>query len=259
MLANLDLGDWIGAEGEAITSRRRRALGRRDRAVAAVQGPAPAARQVARADRHRHPLPPAGGRPPGQPGQPPGVRHPLQGHRRPASPAGGRGLRRGRHPDTPAPGRRRAGPAVHDPRQCPRHRPQPAHRPRALPQAPGGGGVRAGVRDRPQLPQRGRRHPAQPGVHRPRGLPGLRRCHRRHGPHRAADRGGGPVGHRPADLHRRGPGHRPHPSVAPAIAARLARGDRRPPAPSRRSGRGRPRRSATSTASTSCPSGVRGS
>ena len=37
---------------------------------------------------------------------------------------------------------------------------------------------------------------------------------------------------RPADLHRRGPGHRPHPSMAPAIAARLARGGRRPPPPS---------------------------
>ena len=36
------------------------------------------------------------------------------------------------------------------------------------------GRLRAGVRDRPQLPERRHRHPAQPGVHRPRGLSGLR-------------------------------------------------------------------------------------
>ena len=36
------------------------------------------------------------------------------------------------------------------------------------------GGLRAGVRDRPQLPQRRDRHPPQPGVHFARGLPGLR-------------------------------------------------------------------------------------
>ena len=78
VLANLDLGDWIGAEGEVITSPARGALGRCDRVVAAVQGAAPTSRQVARAHRHRHPLPPTGGRPPGQPGQPTGVRHPLK-------------------------------------------------------------------------------------------------------------------------------------------------------------------------------------
>ncbi len=61
-----------------------RALGRRDRAVPPVQVAAPATRQVARADGHRHPLPPAGDRPAGQRRTAGGLRHPVQGHRRPA-------------------------------------------------------------------------------------------------------------------------------------------------------------------------------
>ena len=77
-------------------------------------------------------------------------------------------------------------PTVLHPLQRAGHRPQPPHRPRALPEATGGGWLRAGLRDRPQLPQRGDQHPAQPRVHRPRGLPGLRRRERRDGPHRGA-------------------------------------------------------------------------
>ncbi len=49
-----------------------------------------------------------------------------------------------------------------------------AHRPGTLPQAAAGGRVREGLRDQPQLPQRGHLHPAQPRVHHARVLLGLR-------------------------------------------------------------------------------------
>ena len=51
------------------------------------------------------------------------------------------------------------------------------------------GGHGAGVRDRPGVPQRGHRHPAQPRVHDARGLPGLRRLPRHDGPGRGHDHG----------------------------------------------------------------------
>ena len=44
------------------------------------------------------------------------------------------------------------------------------------------GGIRARLRDRPRLPQRGPRHPPQPRVHAARGLPGARRLPRHDGP-----------------------------------------------------------------------------
>ena len=121
------------------------------------------------------------------------------------------------------------------------------------------GGLRAGVRDRPELPQRGHRHPAQPGVHRPRGLPGLRRRDRRHGADRAADRRGGPGRHRTADLHGRRSADRPHPAVAAPAAARLAGGGRRSTAAPDRSRSTRCGRCARSTVSTSSPNGDRAS
>ena len=65
------------------------------------------------------------------------------------------------------------------------------------------GGLRAGLRDRPQLPQRGDRHPPQSGVHRPRGVPGLRRRDRRHGPHRGVGAGRRRGRHRAHDVHHR--------------------------------------------------------
>jgi hypothetical protein len=66
VLANVDLGRLDRCRGRGDHQPPRRALGRRDRAVAAVQGAAATPRQVARAHRHRHPLPTARGRPSGQ-------------------------------------------------------------------------------------------------------------------------------------------------------------------------------------------------
>ena len=54
-------------------------------------------------------------------------------------------------------------------------RPLPAHRARALPQAAGRRRHREGLRDQPELPQRGRRLHPQPRVHDARGVRGLRR------------------------------------------------------------------------------------
>ena len=66
-------------------------------------------------------------------------------------------------------------------------RPVPAHRARAVPQAPGGRRLRARLRDQPQLPQRGPVDAAQPRVHDARALPGLCRLPRPDGPDRAHD------------------------------------------------------------------------
>ena len=55
------------------------------------------------------------------------------------------------------------------------------------------GGMRPGLRDQPELPQRGHRRRAQPRVHHARVLPGLQRLRRHDGPHRGA-----PVGPEPS-------------------------------------------------------------
>ena len=73
------------------------------------------------------------------------------------------------------------------------------------------------------------------------------------------DRGRGPSGHRPARVHRGRPGHRPHPAVAPAPAARLAGGGGRPPAAPDRPGGGRAGGVRRARRATTCPSGARAS
>ena len=98
-----------------------------------------------------------------------------------------RGLPRGRDADAPADPRRCHGPAVQDPHQRLRHGALPAHRDRALPQAARGRRHREGLRDQPQLPQRGRGLHAQPRVHDARGLRGLPRLQRHGGPDPADD------------------------------------------------------------------------
>ena len=65
-------------------------------------------------------------------------------------------LPRGRDADDAAGRRRRRGAAVRHASQRARHGPLPAHRSRALPQAPAGRRLRSRLRDQPHLPQRGR-------------------------------------------------------------------------------------------------------
>ncbi len=148
----------------------RRAVGGGDVVDPPRQSRPTSSRQVARPQRRGHALPPTGSRPPGERGHPTGLRHPFQDARLASPDLLGGGLRRGRDPGAPESGRRRAGPAVLHSFQCARHRLEPSHRARAVPQALGGRRVRAGLRDLPQLPQRGDRHSPQSRVHLARGL-----------------------------------------------------------------------------------------
>ncbi len=144
------------------------------RDLAADQVAAPAAGEVARPDRRRDPLSPALPRPGGQPGGARGVPQALAPGLRRAPLLRRPRLPRGRDADD-APGhRRRRGAPVHHPPQRARPAPVHAHRAGAVPQAPGGRRLRAGLRDRPQLPQRGAVAHAQPRVHDARVLLGLR-------------------------------------------------------------------------------------
>ena len=96
--------------------------------------------------------------------------------RRPAL-AGRARLPRGRDADPAAAVRRRPGSPVRHPPQRAGPRPLPAHRRRAVPQAPDRRRPGEGLRDRQGLPQRGRVAQAQPRVHDARVVRGLRRLH----------------------------------------------------------------------------------
>ncbi len=188
----------------------RRVVGARLRVGAAGRGAAQLWRQMARRQRRRDALPPARGRPVGQRALAPAAAN-AQRRRAPHAPAlVGAGLRRGG--DTvaaPHCGRSDGAPVRHAPQHV-RHRLLPARGARALPQATGRRRLRQGVRDRPQLPQRGHLAAPQPRVHDARALPGLRRLQRHHG--RLRGTGGRPGARRArdheADLWRTRP--RPH-------------------------------------------------
>ena len=98
--------------------------------------------------------------------------------------------------------RRRHRTAVHDPPQRAGHAAVPAHRPRTLPQAPGGGRLREGLRDQPQLQERRGVDQAQPGVHHAGVLSGVCRLQRPDGSDRrnAAGPGHGAVRRRTGDV-----------------------------------------------------------
>ena len=82
-------------------------------------------------------------------------------------------VRRGRDADAAAAARRGDGAPVRHARQCARHRSVPADRAGAVPEAHGGRRHRAGLRDQPQLPQRGHRLHALAGVRDARGISGV--------------------------------------------------------------------------------------
>ncbi len=73
----LDLGDWIGATGEVVKTRRGELSIKLAHLDAARQGRAELRRQVARHQRPRPPLPPALRRPVGQRGEPGGLPGPV--------------------------------------------------------------------------------------------------------------------------------------------------------------------------------------
>ena len=136
--------------------------------------------------------------------------------------------------------------AVHDAPQRARPHAVPAHRDRAVPQAPDRRRARAGLRDRQGLPQRGRLVQAQPRVHDARVVRGLRGLQRRHAPHRGVRRRGVRRRARHDGDHARRPRGRPGAALA-AQAAR--RGDRARPRRRRRWPHARPGRAARGAAS----------
>ena len=146
----LSLGDWIGVTGEVMTTKRGRAVGARSTSwmmLAETRRGVP--RQVARHHRRRHPLPPALRRPVGQPESRASLPAAQPDHEPHPAVARGPRLHRGRDAGLPPDPRRRAGQAVHHPPQRPRPGALPAHRARAVPEAPRRRRLRAGVRDRP--------------------------------------------------------------------------------------------------------------
>ena len=166
---------------------RRRAVGQGRPAGAAGQSHPPPARQVARAGRPRHPLPPALRRPRRQRRGPAGVRGAPRRHRQlPPHVARARASSRSRRPCSRR-GRRRPRPPVRHAPQHARHADVPAHRPRAAPQAADRRRHGPGVRDRSRVPQRGAVATAQPRVHDVESLRGVRRRRRRDGADRGPD------------------------------------------------------------------------
>ena len=109
------------------------------------------------------------------------------------------------------------GPTLRDPPQRARHRPLPAGCAGAVPEASRGRRARARVRDQPQLPQRGRLHPAQPRVHDAGVLPGVRGLRGDDGPHRGAGARRGARGVRLGGDRVPGRGRRPRSAVPPAV------------------------------------------
>ena len=105
--------------------------------------PAAAAREVARSAGSGDPLSAALRRSGGQSRGRLAAAGPGQAGLGHAPLSGGSGFRGGGDAHPPAPARRRSGPAVRHPSQCARHRPVPAHRSRALPQAAAGGRIRS--------------------------------------------------------------------------------------------------------------------
>ena len=202
-----------GVDGTVMTTRKGELSVKVRSLRAARQGTAPAARQVARPLRRRHALPPALRRPDRERRRPAGVRGPVRRGRRDPRDARRRAASsRWRRPMLEPRARRRDRAAVRHPPQHARPRPLPAHRHRAAPQAAGGRRVRAGVRDRAHLPQRGHRHQPQPRVHDARGVPGVRRLPRHDGAHRVARRGRG--ARRARRQHRRSQHRRGEPSTS---------------------------------------------
>ena len=164
-----------GRGRRVVPHQDRRALGARRGAAAAGEVAAAAARQVARARRHRNALPAALPRPDRERGEPQRLSHTRAHRPLPARLPRCARLPRGRDADDAADPRRGHGAPLPHASQRARSRHVPAHRAGAVPEASHRRRLRAGVRDQPQLPQRGPVDAAQPRIHDARAIPRVRR------------------------------------------------------------------------------------
>ena len=191
------LGDIVGVSGKPAKSRRGEPSLAVDELTVLGDQHQPAPGHVPRPHRHGDAVPKALPRPPHERGR--------QGARRAARPCRNRhprlprrgGLRRGRDARAAAALRRRFRAPVRHALPRARVRPLPAHRDRALSQAPDRRRARARVRDREGLPERERLLQAPARVHDARVVRGLRGLRGHDGAHRDDARAG----------HARGPGN----------------------------------------------------
>ncbi len=230
---------------QIFTAARFRGLGRRRRASVPHQDqradhlglapalprqvPAAAAREVARSDRRRDPLPPALPRSDRQPRLAPGVRNAEPDHRGDPRVHVRARLSRGRDADDAADRRRRARPAVHDASQHARHGSLSPHRAGAVPQAADRRRSGEGLRNQSELPERGDFDPAQPRIHDDGALRGVLGLPGADDPDRGAAGDGGDAGGRDRRGHLRRASDFAESAVRAAVPAR--RGARRPPRP----------------------------
>ena len=223
----------------ALQDPHRRADGQCSARPPPRQGAAAAAREVSRPRRPGAEVPEPLSRPDHERGGAPHVRGPQ-----PPDPGDPRvhdrpGLPRGRDADDAAdPGRRR-GAAVRDASQRARHDALSPDRARAVSEAAGRRRVREGLRDQPQLPERGHLDAPQPRVHDARvlrGLPGLPVPH-------GLQRGAAPRGGAGGPRHDLDPVRRAHGRPRPAVrAADDHRSDAQAPSALHRSRSREPRR-----------------
>ena len=152
------------------------------------------------------------------------LRGPQQGHQLDPQPHGRARLPGGGNADAaPDPGRRQCQALRHPPQRA-RPADVPAHRARAVPEAAGGGRLRARVRDQSQLPQRRHLRPAQPRIHDDGVLCGLLEPSRHDGFHRRRAAPCGAPGHRLGRAELRRQDHRPGPGLHAAERVRSAGG-----------------------------------
>ncbi len=176
---DVDLGDHLFAAGEVITSRRGELSVLADTWQIAAKALAAASRGAQGIVRGE-PGPTALCRPDRPPAGTAQRRDPSAGQSLPAGDPGGPGLSRGRDANAAVAARGSSGPSVLDTHERHGHGFVPAHRPRAVSQALRGRRNRPGLRDQPELSQRGcRLHPLA-RIRNAGDLPGLQRL-QRHG------------------------------------------------------------------------------
>ena len=209
----MDLGDILGAEGTLMKTKTGELSVKVDEAAPADQEPASAARQVPRHGRPGAEVSPALRRPDHRRSRPHALRRPQPRRQRPARIHGRQRLPRSRDADAAPHPRRRQCQALQDAPQRARPGDVPAHRARAVPEAPDRRRLRARVRDQPELPQRRHLGAAQPRVHDDgvlRGLlelPGPDGLHRDDHPHDREEDGRHGAAHVP------GQGRGPEPAL----------------------------------------------